>query len=254
MAEYLLKILTLDIETSPNLAHVWGLWDQNVGITQLREASEVMCIAAKWHGSDSVIFYSQQQDGQPAMIRAAHELLSEADIVVHYNGARFDIPHLNREFIEAGLTPPAPYAQVDLLRVVKKQFRFPSNKLDYVCQALDLGAKQGHTGHQLWIDCLAGDEDAWALMRQYNEQDVRITEKLYDRLLPWISTHPTVALYENPDETSVVRCPNCGGEALKPRGKAYTSVSVFQRYRCDSCGRWSRGSQRLSAVSVRGTS
>lgn len=55
-----MKILLLDIETSPNVAHVWGLWQQNVGTNQLLEASEVMCWAAKWYGEKDVAFMSNK--------------------------------------------------------------------------------------------------------------------------------------------------------------------------------------------------
>lgn len=249
-----MKILTVDIETSPNLAYVWGLFKQNVAISQIEEAGEVICFAAKWLGSDEILYYSLHHDGKQEMLNAAYNLLSEADAVVHYNGARFDIPHLNREFILAGMTPPAPFAQIDLLRTVKSKFRFVSNKLDFVSQALGIGAKTSHTGFQLWLDCLAGDEEAWGLMREYNKQDVVITENLYTRLLPWIQPHPAVPLFDTETPTSGdPLCPNCGGDTLKPRGRAYTSVSVFQRYRCDDCGKWSRGGTRLEGVSVRGT-
>ena len=43
-----MKTLTLDIETAPQVAHVWGLWQQNVGLPQLLESGYVMCFAAKW--------------------------------------------------------------------------------------------------------------------------------------------------------------------------------------------------------------
>ena len=43
-------MLTLDIETRPNLAHVWGLWQQNVGLSQIVERGHVMCWVAKWYG------------------------------------------------------------------------------------------------------------------------------------------------------------------------------------------------------------
>ena len=50
------KILLLDIEMAPNVAHVWGIWDQNIGLNQLRESSYVMCYAAKWLGDKKMIF------------------------------------------------------------------------------------------------------------------------------------------------------------------------------------------------------
>jgi len=244
-----MKLLTLDLETSPNLAHVWGLWKQNVGLSQLLESGEVICFAAKWYGDETVSFYSSFHNSKELMVEVAHDLLDKADAVIHFNGARFDIPHLNREFVEAGLTPPSPYAQIDLLKVVKRQFRFPSNKLDYVTQALGLDHKIHHSGHQLWVKCMAGDYQSWEEMKKYNIQDVVITEQLYEKLLPWITSHPSQGLYEEGIEE---RCPNCGSEDLKPRGKAYTAVSVFQRYRCDGCGRWTRGNKRLAGIEIRG--
>lgn len=246
------KILVVDIETTPNLAWVWGLFKQNVAISQIAEAGEVTCFAAKWVGDENVMFYSTFHDGKDVMLDAAYVLLSDADIVVSYNGIRFDMPHLNREFIQAGKTPPSPYAQVDLLRTVRKQFKFPSNKLDYVSQALGLGAKQTHSGFQLWLDCMAEDEEAWALMQEYNEQDVRLTEDLYVRLLPWISPHPSLALY-TPGSEAEDFCPNCGSDNLKRQGYAHTQVSTYQRYKCGDCGKWSRSSHRVSGVTVRGT-
>jgi len=244
-----LKLLTLDIETSPNLAHVWGLWQQNVGLSQLLESGEVICFAAKWYGEEEVSFFSSFHVGKSQMVHLAHKFLDEADAVIHFNGARFDIPHLNREFVEAGLKPPSPYAQIDLLKVVKKNFRFPSNKLDYVTKALGLDHKVQNAGHQLWVKCMANDFQAWEEMKKYNVQDVVITEQLYDRLLPWISSHPTHGLYQGGDEHT---CPNCGGSNLQKRGFALTQVSKFQQYQCNDCGKWSRGGKRLDGVEIRG--
>jgi uncharacterized protein YprB with RNaseH-like and TPR domain len=89
------KILLLDIETSPNTAHVWGIWDQNIGLNQLLESSYTLCYAAKWLGKKEVIFDSVNKSSQKKMLQGIHKLLDEADAVIHYNGARFDIPTLN---------------------------------------------------------------------------------------------------------------------------------------------------------------
>lgn len=242
------RILTIDIETSPNLADVWGLWNQNIGISQLRQSTRVLCFAAKWHHEKQVIFKSEFHDGYSAMVQAAWDLLDEADVLVHYNGNSFDVPHLKREFVLAGLTPPAPFDNIDLLRKVKKEFKFPSNKLDYVAMQILGKRKVKHEGHELWTKCLAGDEKAWARMRRYNIQDVRLTERLYDAILPWIGGHPHVGLYRDP---SVNSCSNCGSDDLKPRGLAYTKISAYQRYRCEGCGKWSRGARREAGVDAR---
>jgi hypothetical protein len=233
------RTLLIDIETAPNLAYVWALFDQNIAPSQLVESTEVICFAAKWLGEKKVHFYSVQKDGREAMIRAAHALLDEADVVMHYNGKRFDVPHLNREFLETGLKPPAPYQQIDLFRSVKAVFKFPSYKLEYVSQALGVGQKVKHSGFDLWVGCMAGDKAAWKLMEKYNKQDVVLLEELYEVLQAWIPQHPSHGAMLG---QSV--CPACGGTNLQRRGYAYTRVSAFRRYVCLDCGKWSRDTKR----------
>lgn len=235
-----MKILLLDIETSPNTAHVWGLWQQNVGINQLLESSQVMCWAAKWYGEKDVIFGKD--------LETIHEMINQADVVIHYNGRKFDMPTLNKEFLLHGMLPPAPYKQIDLLRVVRSQFRFPSNKLDYVAQRLGLGKKVKHEGHELWVKCMAGDPVAWKKMERYNKQDVVLLEKVYDKLLPWIKSHPNHNLYGDLEHC----CPSCGSDKLHRRGVARSIGGVYQRYQCTNCGSWSQGTKSSKSVEVKG--
>lgn len=237
-----MKILLLDIETSPNLAHVWGIWQQNVGLSQLLESSYTMCYSAKWHGEEDIYFDSVQKSKPKAMLKGIHELLNDADAVVHYNGTKFDIPTLNKEFLLHSMLPPSPYKQIDLLRVVRSNFRFPSNKLDYVAQRLKLGKKNSHEGHELWIKCMNGDKDAWQRMEDYNIQDVVLLEALYDNLLPWIKSHPNRNLFS----TAPV-CPTCGEGRLLKRGTATSSSGIYQRFQCKACGTWSQGTKAIRA-------
>jgi len=243
-----MKILLLDIETSPNTAHVWGLWQQNVGLKQLLESSYVLCWAAKWLGDKEVLFDSVHQTREKTMLKKIHKLIDEADAVVHYNGTKFDMPTLNKEFLLQGLNPPSPYKQIDLLRTMRSNFRFPSNKLDYVAQRLGLGSKTSHEGHELWVKCMAGDEEAWKVMEKYNKQDVVLLEQVYNRVLPWIKNHPNRNLFS--DEAV---CPTCGSHSLQKRGTSVTTTLRYQRYQCKDCGTWSQKAGAISkSVSVKG--
>ena len=178
-----MKILLLDIESAPNTAYVWGLFKQNISISQIVNSSEMLCWAAKWLGSNDIEFASIM-GGKRKMLQRIHKLLDQADAVVHYNGSRFDIPTLNKEFLQADMPPPAPYMQIDLLRTARQQFRFPSNKLDYVGKALGVGQKESHEGFELWIKCMNRDPDAWQRMEAYNKQDVLLLEQVYYKFLP----------------------------------------------------------------------
>jgi len=236
-----LRILLLDIEVSPNVAHVWGLFQQNVGLSQLLESGYTLCWAAKWHGEKEIFFESLQTGTKKRMVKRIHQLIDQADAVVHYNGTRFDMPILNKDFLLNGIAPPSPYKQIDLLRVVRQRFRFPSNKLDYVSQALGIGQKSKHAGHELWLQCMNGNQAAWRVMERYNKQDVRLLEKLYDRLKPWIRNHPNQGLYaENPES-----CPKCGSETFQRRGIEHTNACSYRRFQCCKCLGWFRGAVNI---------
>jgi predicted RNA-binding Zn-ribbon protein involved in translation (DUF1610 family) len=232
-----MKILLIDIETAPNKVYTWGLWNQNISINQIQEPGYTLCWAAKWHGGDKIMFRSTHNDGKQKMLEEAYELLDNADAVVHYNGTRFDIPILNQEFALMGWSPPSPIKHIDLLRTARSQFRLASNKLDYVASYLGLGSKVQHKGMPLWTGCMAGDAASWKIMERYNKGDVILLGKVYRALKPWVKNHPNFGLYTQKGKPV---CPNCGSVHIVKRGLYNTATLSYQRYRCSSCGTWSR--------------
>lgn len=163
------KVLILDVECSPSLGYVWGMFKQTLSLGQLVEQGEMISFAARWYGEKEVIFKSNFHDGHDEMVRACWQLLDECDYLVGYNSANFDGKIMAREFVLAGMAPPSPYKDIDLLRVVRSRFRFVSNKLQNVCDELGLPVKVETGGFQLWVDCMANDAKAWATMKRYNE-------------------------------------------------------------------------------------
>jgi DNA polymerase elongation subunit (family B) len=240
-----MKILTLDIETSAHNGFHFGMFNQNFSLNQIVEWTRMICFAAKWLNEDGVMFFSDFHDGHSTMVKAAHDLVSEADVLVTYNGDGFDNKHMNREFLLQELGPPAPYQSVDLYKVNKNRFRFGSTKLDHLAEQLGIGQKLKHAGFQLWLDCMNGDIDAWDKMRQYNCEDVRLTEKAFKRLEPWVLNLPHAGLYNEVE----FAC-RCGSTDLEKRGFHYTQISKFQRYKCRTCGRWSKSSKAEFRVEV----
>lgn len=241
-----MRLLALDIETSPNIADVWGLWNQNVGLSQLRESTRMICWGARWYGERGVIVRNEFHDGRDAMLDDLHELLEEADCVMTWNGRSFDQRHISREFLENGYPPPRPYRHLDLLLETRRLFRFPSNKLQYVSTQLGLEGKVQNGGHDLWVRCMAGDAAAWKTMVRYQRQDVNLLISLYDRLLPWLTGAPNRALLSGEDV-----CPRCGSRDLRPRGFARTQLGTYRQFRCDDCGGWGRSGRRVEGADKR---
>lgn len=230
------KVLTIDIETSPHLAWTFSTWQTNISPDMIVQPSRMLSFAAKWLHTKTVHYYSEHHHERAEMISAAHGMLDEADVVVTYNGPGFDEKHLRREFLLQGLAPPSPFQSLDLLKVVRSQFKLPSNRLGQVGSTLGIGAKVDTGGWRLWQAVLDGDPKAWALFKRYNVQDVRLTEDLLRALGPWVKSLPNLGLWSG----DVTACPACGSKALTPTGWVHSGVSIWPKFRCDSCGAWSK--------------
>ncbi len=228
------KILLLDIETAPHRVYAWGLWGQDIFLDQIEAPGYTLCWAAKWLGAgEKMMFASVHTAGRKRMLKNIYSLINEADIVIHYNGTKFDMPTLNKEFLLEGWSPPASYKQIDLLTTARRQFRLASNKLDWVARTLGFGEKTKHKGMMLWRDCMAGDDAAWKIMERYNKRDVVLLEKVYLALRPWVVNHPNVALYSGETRPA---CTNCGSLKVVKRGFYYAKTLRYQRFSCNDCG------------------
>ena len=242
-----MKTLLIDIETRPNLAWVWGMYQQNVSPGQLERPKEILCFAAEWLEEPyKPVFLADWNVGRQGMALGVRALLDEADAVITYNGDKFDLPHLRSLMLIEGLTPPSEYRSIDLYKTMK-QFELPFRKLGYVTELLGLESKTETGGFQLWKDVMAGDPEALQTMEAYNRNDTTIMRELYYRLLPWIKNHPNRQLIDGGDG-----CPRCAASgSLEKRGFRVTQVGKYQRYRCTRCGTWSTSGKAVDRVDIR---
>jgi DNA polymerase elongation subunit (family B) len=233
------NILFVDIETFPNLAFVWGKYQQDV--IRFKQESCVATYAAKWLGKPvfakalpDYVGYKPNSYDDRALIADLHALLDKADIVVAHNGDNFDIRVIKGRFIFHNMKPPSPFKTVDTKKVARKVARFNSNKLDDLGSLIGAGRKI-KTDFDLWQGCINGDAKSWARMVRYNKKDVVLLEKLYLRLLPWITNHPNHGVL-----TLGAICPKCGSKSVTSRGYAATATRRYKRFQCNKCGGWGR--------------
>ena len=207
----------------------------------------ILCWRAKWLGKRGIIgaslpdyeLYEADTEDDYHVLYDLHPLLNEADVVVAHNAARFDVPKVNARMLAHRLRPPSPYRIVDTLRMARSHFSFYSYKLNDLAVALGLGKKLPTGGFGLWRACLEGQPEAWAKMGRYCEQDVRLLEKVFLRLRPYVSRLPNPGTY-----TGEFCCSKCGSNDVQRRGYAHTNLTKFQRYVCRKCGGWSRARVR----------
>lgn len=237
------KILLFDIETAPNLAYVWGHWEQNV--IDYERQWHILSVGYKWLGEKETKVislrkykgYKKNPHSDIHLIQDLWKLFNEADFIVGHNGDKFDIKKANTRFIYHGLAPLSGYKSIDTLKIARKYFAFNSNKLDDLGNTLGLGRKEKHMGFDTWLGCMNGDIEMWKIMEKYNKQDVDLLERVYKVFRGWHSTHPNV----NIGTDNVSHCPNCGSNDIKMNGHRYSRTGEAQKFKCKNCGAESRG-------------
>jgi uncharacterized protein YprB with RNaseH-like and TPR domain len=243
------RLLFLDIETAPLRSYTWRLWKQDIPTAAIISDWWMIAWSAKWAGEEGV--FSQVVTSKEALLEddsrivsTLWSLLNQANIVCTHNGERFDIPRIRSRFLVHGLPPTKPYLQIDTLKVVKKEFGFSSNKLDYIAQVLGLPGKLP-TSLDLWIKCMEGDIISLKTMEEYNRNDVIVLEQVYMKLRPFVKTHPNFNLWS---ETNDPVCPHCGSKNLIPEtGGYYTQTAQYNLHKCLDCGAISR--ERKTVIS-----
>jgi hypothetical protein len=248
------KILFWDIETSLQPVAVFQLAKNDwIDPSNLLGERYIICAAWKWQDDPDVHTvsvlddpkrYKRNPHDDAHVVTTLRTVLSQADILVHHNGDKFDKRYLDTRILAHGLDPLPPLATIDTYKVAKQKFLFNSNKLDYIGQFLKLGQKLPTTPG-LWMRILRGDATAIPEMVAYNAQDVRLLEDVYHALQGHIPKHPHTTVY---DGTS--GCPRCGSSKLQSRGVHRARTSTYQRYQCQSCGGWTRSRLSVSAPAL----
>lgn len=243
------KVLVFDTENAPNLASVWGVWNQNLQPANLISDWYMLSWSAKWMGDskmmgDVLTSKEARAEDDHRLMSGLHNLMNEADVVIAHNADKFDIPIVQTRFLLNGLTPPSPYRVIDTLKVARKEFRFAHNKLDFLADRLGIPHKKLETEHQLWLDCRAGKQEALDYMLKYNKMDVTVLEEVYYKIRPYIKSHPNFNLYLETDGV----CASCGSDKLTKNGHYYTSVNKYDSYQCKDCGSFTRVTKNKTGV------
>lgn len=232
-----------DIETFPNIAAVWGFWNNNVGLNQVLADDSIASFAYKDLGGDYTYYMDRRDADEEGLTIALRDMYDETDIIIGHNYKRFDDRWIIGRCIKYGLTPPSPYKIIDTLTEAKKVLRVPSYKLEYIAKLLGVAPKSAHEkfpGYELWAECLKDNNEAWEEMEAYNRQDVITNEAVYMKMRAYMKGHPNLGVYL--DKKRPV-CPVCGCKHIHYRGYTYTKVAKYRQFQCIDCGHWGRERQ-----------
>jgi len=177
--------------------------------------------------------YKKNPHDDRHVIETLHEILGQADVIVHHNGDSFDKRYVDTRILVNGLSALPPVPSIDTYKTAKSKLLLASNKLDYLGKLLGVGRKI-KTSSSLWLKVLAGEAEAVREMVRYNKQDVLLLRDVFKKLQAYIPNHINRELFGGNG------CPRCGSTKIQSRGIHRAISRVYQRFYCKDCGGWFR--------------
>lgn len=229
------KTLYIDIETYPPLAYIWGpLYKPFTNHNMVKEEGGILCWQGQWKGSKEILFHAVwDYPNEKEFLKELWKTLDKADVVVHFNGKRFDMPTIHTQFTKHRIGPHSPVHQTDLYQIIRSTFRHPSNRLAYLCNFFELKDKKKESGgDRTFIDAHEGCPKARKKLEKYGKADIPPMVAIHRIIEPWIRTPFNLSTYHGE-----LICPRCGSssEKHKKNGTKPTATGHKQQYRCGSC-------------------
>jgi len=232
------KILFWDIETQKLITQTFSLYPDSINHEDIIRDWYIICGAWVFNDNkqvkavsvmDNKARFTKDPCDDKYVVTKLHEVISQADIIVHHNGDKFDWKKFNARVIYHGLTPLPEIQMIDTLKLARRHFAFTSNRLDYLGRHLGLGQKI-ETAKGLWEGARLGDKKAINQMVKYNKQDVLLLREVYKKLKPYVRL----------PFTAIDKCPKCESDHLTKQGIKKTKTNSYQKWQCQDCGSWSQ--------------
>jgi len=103
------------------------------------------------------------------------------DIIVSYNGRRFDVPFLNTRLTIYDEKPLMGLKHVDLLYVVKYGLHLHSASLESAQQFFNLPEEKSKIEAARWIKALTGNKEDMDYIVDHCKRDVAVLEAVFNR-------------------------------------------------------------------------
>lgn len=232
------KRLYFDIETSPNIGLFWSAgYKQKIDYSNIIKERSIICICYKWEDEKQVHSLSwDKNQSDKKLLQEFIKVANQADELVGHNGDKFDLPWVRTRCLYHRIELFPKYVTIDTLKLSRRQFRFNSNRLDYIASFLGIG-KKIKTDFNLWKDIVLNKcEKSMAKMIDYCKQDVKLLEQVHKelRLHDTPKTHYGVVLSNDKR-----LCPECASNNVIISKTRITAAGTKQlQYKCNDCGKY----------------
>lgn len=146
----------------------------------------LVCVCFKFEGEKKVRTMSiKSVHEEKELLEWVQEQYDQVDVLVTWNGKRYDVPFLNARMFIHGMKPLVPKKHLDLMYKAKA-IRTRGARLDGFAKDMGLAHQKFDVPASAWILAAEGDEKAIKDIVKHCELDVKITEDAARKVRPMI--------------------------------------------------------------------
>lgn len=159
----------------------------------------VLCGAIKPDGQEPVVFradylnprWKRQRSDDKKVTKAIVDAMSDYDIWIIHNGAKFDLPFLRTRLLRWNLDPLPSKKLVDPVLLARNKLRMSYNSLEQIANHLGCNTKT-EVKPEMWLAAsLDGSTEAMDYISEHCIQDVIVLEQVISKLKHYSSNFNT---------------------------------------------------------------
>ena len=126
--------------------------------------------------------YGARRWDDSSLAQQWRDCLEDFDIIVTWNGIRFDVPFLNTRLRHRGMREVRVQHHIDLLYTSRFKLKLTSNGLDHVSRYLRCKVSKTHMQPDQWGKAMGGNVPAYRYIIRHCQRDVRVLAEVYDKI------------------------------------------------------------------------
>lgn len=178
------------------------------------------------------------------LLRDISKRMLAADVWLGHYSLYYDLPFINSRLIYHNLPVlPPNFSHIDTWRISRNRLKLRNNRLVTISEFMGTKDEKNAIKPEQWLRALSGHAASMAYIVEHCRRDVLVLEQAYLRLRPLVLDHPNRGLIDGRGG-----CGCCGSKHVVKRGFHVTRTRKYQRFQCQSCGGWSKGTKPLEIL------
>lgn len=179
-----MKVVSFDLECS-NLNADFGIILAGCMLTWTEKKPKRSDVIV--YRIDDYKSYETRKWDDRQLVKDIRDELDDADILVSWNGRRFDIPFLNGRLMAWNEKTLKPHKHCDIMYQSRYKMKLHSSRLAAVQSFLGLEDEKTEMKPKMWMKAVTGDKQSMNYIIDHCIRDVLVLNEAYEKLKHFVT-------------------------------------------------------------------